>query len=156
MAISEEQRHDLHDVLRDKLGRESAGVLMELVPTHDRDQLATKTDVAVLGSELRAEMSDLRSEMGDLRGDLHSEMGNIRAEMGALRGDMGELRGEMGELRGDMGELRGEMGELRGDMDQRFAQILSEISSQTRQLTMGLVGFSVATWGALLGGAILT
>ena len=142
MAISEEQRHDLHDVLRDKLGRESAGVLMELVPTHDRDQLATKTDVAVLGSELRAEMSDLRSEMGDLRGDLRSEMGNIRAEMGALRGDMGELRGEMGELR--------------GDMDQRFAQILSEISSQTRQLTMGLVGFSVATWGALLGGAILT
>ena len=89
---------------------------MELVPSHDRDQLATKTDVALLGSELRV---------------------------------------EMGDLRGEIGGLRGEMAELRGDMDRRFGEVLERMASHSRQHTTALIGFSLATWGALLGGAVL-
>jgi len=120
MAISEQQRHNLHDALRDTLGSEHAGVLMEMFPAHDRNELAAKADLHVLGSELRGEMAELRGDMDRRFGEVDRRFSEVIAEIAHLRGDMTLM-----------------------------------MATQTRQLTMGLIGFSVATWGALLGGAVL-
>lgn len=55
---------------------------------HDPERLATKDDLAVLGSGLRAEMAELR-------GDVRTEMADLRVEMAQLRT---ELKTEMRDL----------------------------------------------------------
>lgn len=70
MSVSEYQRHQLFQWFEESMGPERAATMMEVLPTVDWTQVATK--------------SDLRGEMGELRG-----------EMGELRGEMGELRGEI-------------------------------------------------------------
>lgn len=46
----------------------------------DPQRLATKDDLAVLGSELRAEMADLRTELRTGLADLRVEMAELRTE----------------------------------------------------------------------------
>ncbi|MEM9561566.1 MAG: hypothetical protein AAGA93_03045 [Actinomycetota bacterium] len=72
MEITENDRLDLRQALAESLGSEHlANVAMEAMPPLDYDQLATKTDLDILGRELRAEMAELR---GELRGDLASNL----------------------------------------------------------------------------------
>jgi hypothetical protein len=83
MAITERKKQRLLDRLRRVLDPETAELLMEVTVPANVD-LASRSDITALGSELRGEMSKLRGEMGELRG-----------AMSELRGEMGELRGEM-------------------------------------------------------------
>ena len=94
----DEDRRELFDLLEPRLGSRGAALLMAQLPPVGWAELATKTDLAALRSEL---MGEIRGEMGDLRG----EMGGLRGEMGGLRGEMGGLRGEIAELRGDVANL---------------------------------------------------
>jgi hypothetical protein len=71
--------------------------------SQDFSDLATKSDLALMRSELHAELGEVRSE-------LRAEIGTLRAEIGEVRGD---LRVEIGEVRG---ELRTEAGSIRGTM----------------------------------------
>lgn len=80
MAIDERSRHDLYVKLEQTLGAAEASTLMEHLPPVGWADVATKRDLDVFATELRAEMSELRSE---------------------LRGEMSELRGEIGGVRGE-------------------------------------------------------
>jgi hypothetical protein len=73
MAIAESRRLTLFESAKTSWGEDTAQTLMDLLPP-DPMALATKSDLAVLGSELRVEMADLRSETAKLGGDLRSEM----------------------------------------------------------------------------------
>ncbi len=72
-------------VKQSSLGKEGADIVMNALPTVDWTDLATHDDLALLRSDLRAEMAELRSD--------------LRGEMAELRSD---LRGEMAELRNDV------------------------------------------------------
>jgi len=85
MTTSEKDRRNLFNDLEAALGGEAANNLMELLPHIPASELATRADVAAMGSSLRGEMAELR-------GELRSEMAELRGEMGQLRG---ELRAEM-------------------------------------------------------------
>ncbi len=82
------------------------------------EELATKADLAQLGSELRTEMAEssteLRAEMAQLGTELRAEINELRVEMAETRA---ELRAEIAETRT---ELRAEMAatraELKGDI----------------------------------------
>jgi hypothetical protein len=63
MAISESDRHELHDRLIRALGPEAAGTLMGYLPPVGWADVATKRDLEVLATELRAEMAALRFEL---------------------------------------------------------------------------------------------
>jgi len=89
MAIDERSRHDLYVKLEQTLGVAEASTLMEHLPPVGWADVATRRDLDVFATELRAEMSELRAE---------------------LRGGMSELRGDMSELRGDIVGIRGEFG----------------------------------------------
>jgi hypothetical protein len=74
MAISEADRADLYAGLVETLGSRRAETLMSAIPLYDLDQVATKADLQVLASDLRAEMAELRAEF-------HTEIGALRKTM---------------------------------------------------------------------------
>ena len=81
MTIDEKTRLDLRQEFEKLFGARLADAAMEAMPPLDYDQLATKTDLANLGIELRGEISGLRGEMADLRGDLRGEMASMLRTM---------------------------------------------------------------------------
>ena len=79
--LTEAQRHQLSSELTEVLSTEGAAILMDVVGSATNAELATKTDVAELRSEVKTEMAELRSE--------------IRSESAGLRADMAELKQDL-------------------------------------------------------------
>ena len=75
MTISDEARYRLHQRLDEMLGAQEAAALMSQLPPMGWGDLATKRDLADLGSSLRSEMATLRSQMGFEMGALEARMG---------------------------------------------------------------------------------
>lgn len=82
--VSDNERRQLFTVLEESLGHEPAATMMELLPAGGGADLARKSDLLMLGSELRGEMAELRGEVRELRGE--------------MRGDVGELKGQIALL----------------------------------------------------------
>lgn len=82
VAISEAARNDLYTGLSELLGPERTETLMSAIPLNDLDEVATKSDIlllksdiALLGAELREEFrSELRSEVDSLRVELSGQI----------------------------------------------------------------------------------
>ena len=92
--------HDVHELYRrlsDQLGPETTELLMSRMPLTPTNELATRTDVELVRTELRSEMADLRSElrgeMADLRTDLRTEMAEMKSE---LKSDLTRLTVALG------------------------------------------------------------
>ncbi len=79
MTVSEIERTELAAHLVNAIGKEPTETLMKGLLLEGKDRLATKDDLKILGTELRAEIAELRAE---------------------VRGEIAELRGEMVALRG--------------------------------------------------------
>ncbi len=71
----------------------------------DHGEMATRSDIQALRSEMREMRGEIHGEMREMRGEIHSE---IHSEMHEMRS---EIHGEMREMRGEMREMatRGEM-----------------------------------------------
>ena len=83
MAVTGEERHELHNHFEESMGRRMAANLMELLPPEGWGDLATKQD-------LLATRHDLATEIGGVRRDLATEIGGVRrdlAHLGALTGE---------------------------------------------------------------------
>lgn len=87
MAVTEEQRHDLHSYFQETMGRERAVVMMELLPPVGWGEVATKQDLAMGLENLRlavhAEIADVRTEIASVRTEIASvrtEIADVRAE----------------------------------------------------------------------------
>jgi hypothetical protein len=74
MVVSASARNRLFNTLRSQLGDEDAATLMDSLPPGGWDDVATKTDLREVRSELKTEIADLRSE-------LKTEIAELRAEM---------------------------------------------------------------------------
>lgn len=79
MTIDEASRLHLYEKARSTWGAEAADTLMNAIPT-DPDRLATRDDLATLGSELRGEMAELRSELRGEMAELRSEIATASSE----------------------------------------------------------------------------
>ena len=111
MSISEFQRHQIFQWCEEVMGPERAAIMMDLLPPVGWGDIATRTDLHALRSDLRGEMAGLRAELKDdmaaLSTELRSEMASLRAELkDETAGLRVELKDEMAGLRAD---LRGEM-----------------------------------------------
>jgi len=85
------ERRELYDALQHTLGAVPATTLMDLLPPVGWADVARRSDVDNLRTELRGEMAKLRGEMAELRG----EMAEVRAE---LRGGLAEMNGRFDGL----------------------------------------------------------
>jgi len=81
MAVDERRRKALYDALEERIGREEATTLMELLPPVGWADVATKEDLRQL--ELRID-----ARIDGLRGEMTGEMAGIRGEMAGLRGEL--------------------------------------------------------------------
>ena len=63
MSISEAARHDLYNGLSDLLGPERAETLMTHLPRYDPAEVATKSDLVELKTDLEAGIAGLESSM---------------------------------------------------------------------------------------------
>ena len=81
MSVTEYERHQIFQWYDEAMDRERASIMMKLLPPVGWGVIATKADLAMLGSSFRAEMSvmeaNLRGEIALLRGEMHREIGRL-------------------------------------------------------------------------------
>ena len=75
MAVSESDRHELHDKLIETIGERAAESLMAYLPPVGWGDVATKQDLAGLAT---------RVDLAELRTELKVEMGELRTEIAAV------------------------------------------------------------------------
>ena len=68
--LTEAQRHQLYSELTEVLSTEGAAILMDVIGSVTITELATKTDIAELRSEVRSETASLRADMAELKQEL--------------------------------------------------------------------------------------
>ena len=77
MPSNDDDRRELFDLLESGLGSRTAALLMAHLPPVGWAELATKSDVASLRSELKGEMAELRGEMAELRADVTDKLSGL-------------------------------------------------------------------------------
>ncbi len=126
MSISEAERHEIYELIRAATSDRVANNVMSLLPPVGWADVATKTDLESLRTEMHAEF-----------GSVGSEFGSVRSEFGSVRSEFDSVRTEFSVVRADMRALEAN---LRTEMHQ-------SIRSQTWALiawTTGLAGLIVA------------
>ena len=68
---------------------EPASLILELL-RQMRAELATKTDLQGVRSELKSEIAGLRSEVADVKSDMHSLRADVAADILSTRNDLSE------------------------------------------------------------------
>ena len=92
------------------------------------EELATKADLAQLGSELRTEIAESRAE-------LHTEINKVRSEIAEARTELSaELHAEINKVRTEIAETRAE---LRAELNTQINKVQTEIA-ETRAEIAGL------------------
>jgi hypothetical protein len=83
--VSDRDRRDLYAKLRDELGERSADAMMELLPPAGWGDVARRSDIQSLRSELTGEMSvlraELRSDILGLRSDMKLELASMQTRL---------------------------------------------------------------------------
>ena len=77
VTASESRRHELYNGLALVIGPELTETLMSFLPPVPFIDLATKDDIAGLGTELRTEMTELRTEMTGFKAEVRSELRDL-------------------------------------------------------------------------------
>jgi capsule polysaccharide export protein KpsE/RkpR len=104
--------------------REQAEIQVQLVLESIEEEMATKTD-----------LSEIRTEMASMKGELKTDIAEVRTEMasmkGALKSDIAEVRTEMasmkGELKADIAEVRAEMAFMKGELKTDMASLKTDL-----------------------------
>lgn len=125
MTISDSQRTDVHNCLRDLMGQEMADIMMELLPPVGWGEVVRRQDVNGLGISLRAELSETRS-------DLQREIQAVRHE-----------------LKTEIQEVRAELATFREVTNSRLESLEKSINGLKQSMT-ALIGCNVAMFGVVL------
>ena len=157
MDLDEESRRIVHDWSAESGGPEVAAALMANLSPVPPSELATKTGLERLGSELRGEMAGVKIEMVELGSELRVEMAGVKIEMAAVKVEMvelgSELRGEMAGVKIEMAGMRGEITELRGEVKGQIGELRGEIKAQLPRLyaanLVGMIGVAALVLGAV-------
>lgn len=77
---TEAQRAKVYGAVAEHWGEEVAVAIMELLPPHDMDDFARKSDIALL----RGEFGELRGELGELKGQFSALSGKVDAQFSKI------------------------------------------------------------------------
>ena len=113
------------------------------------EELATKADLAQLGTELRSEMAETRTE---LSAELHTEINKVRTEIAETRTQLSaELQTEINKVRTEIAETRAELSaELHTEINKVYTEInkvRTEIAETRAELRTDIAGLRAETKG---------
>jgi predicted nucleic acid-binding Zn-ribbon protein len=127
----------------------------------DLASLATKADIATLGSDLRSEIATLGSDTKSDIVTLASEIATVRTDFSALRADIASaqatIRSEMTNLatKVEFAAWRGEMissiAAVRAEIAEAKAQTRSEVSDARSDIVKWVVGLVLVQGGIVVG-----
>ena len=169
MAITDSQRTDVHNCLRDLMGQKMADIMMELLPPVGWGEVVRRQDVNGLGISLRAELSETRSdlqreiqavghelktEISEVRSERKIEIQEVRSE---LKTEIQEVRSELkaeirefrNELKTEIQEVRAELATFREVTNSRIDSLEKSINGLKQTMT-ALIGCNVAVFGVVL------
>ena len=158
MAMTAEERDELHELLQRQLGIRGADLLMDGLAAAEAMEERLTLRIELARAEMHTEIGELRGQFYELRG----EFGELRGEFGELRGEFGELRGQFGELRGEVGAeigavhreigaVRADLGEFRGEVGQEFGKVRVEMAAQNRIMVFATVTAGIGVVSIVLG-----
>ena len=130
MSPSEMKRLTLFEKLIDVFGEEPAVTLMENLPPGGWDQVASKTDLQTLKTEVNAKMDVGFAKMDGQFAEVNAKVDGQFAKVNA------KMDGQFAEIRGEFAEVRGDMKAMEGRID--------------RQVSRDIRNFAFATMGMIL------
>ena len=147
MTISDSQRTDVHNCLRDLMGQEMADIMMELLPPVGWGEVVRRQDVNGLGISLRAELSETR---GDLQREIQAVRHELKAEIREFRSELKtEIQEVRSELKTEIQEVRAELATFREVTNSRLDSLEKSINGLKQTMT-ALIGCNVAMFGVVL------
>ena len=81
MSISEAERHEIYELIKAATSDRVANNDMSLLPPVGWADVATKSDLDALRTEMRAEFGSVQSGFGAVRADMRAMEANLRTEM---------------------------------------------------------------------------
>lgn len=85
--MSEAARNDLYNGLSEVLGPERAETLMSYLPRYDPGEVATRSDLDSIRTEIADLRSELKSDIADLRSEVKADTASVRSEL-ATHGEL--------------------------------------------------------------------
>jgi hypothetical protein len=133
VAITEDERHELHQGLIEVLGRGRAKTLMEYLPPVGWADVATKRD---LDHQSAVTRRDLEVATGRLNQDMTSGFRSVRQEMST---GLADVRQEMSTGLADVRqEMTAGLADVRQEMTAGLADVRQEIAAVEVRLERGL------------------
>jgi chromosome segregation ATPase len=120
------------------MGEQEARALAEGLDQALREEVANKTDLAAVKTELSADIAALKAE---LSADIAALKAELSADIAALRT---ELRAEIAEVRT---ELRAEIAEVRTDLRAEIAAVRIDLAAVKHDMLRWMVGVAFAQAG---------
>ena len=113
-------------------GATAIGAAEALAEAMGQADLATRSDVAWLRTELKGDVTMLRTEVigaiGTLRTEFKGDLSTLRAEVTGKIGELkADLTGKIGDLRAD---LTGKIGDLRGELKSDIAALRIDVTGK--------------------------
>jgi hypothetical protein len=140
MAVSEQDRHELHGSLEQVLGPGPAATLMAHLPPVGWADVATKRDLDVLAERLEAKLIGVEHRMEARMGGLEHRMGGVEHRMEGLEERMEGLEERM-EARMEAGEHR-IMATLHRELNHQMRTMVLALSA-TSSVTLAAVGIAI-------------
>lgn len=84
MTSREAKRHDLYNVLTEKLGVEETDTLMAYLPTQPHEVLATKADLEAVSAQLGGRIDGLGRELSSLRTEMGHRIDSVNRRLDRL------------------------------------------------------------------------
>lgn len=109
MGEHDDRKQRITDLFGEVMDRGKASELTSLLVPMPWEDLARRSDLERLGTELRSEMSGLKVELKGEVADVRKEVGDLRKEVGDLRV---ELHDGFASLRGEVDGLKGQLPRL--------------------------------------------
>ena len=147
MTITDKQRTEVHNCLRDLMGQEMADIMMELLPPVGWGEVVRRQDVNGLGVALQAELSETRS---DLRREIQAVRHELQAEIQTFRGELkAEIHTVRGELKTEIQTVHGRLMTFQQVTESRLDTLEGRIDDLKSTITT-LIVCNVAMFGVVL------
>ncbi len=150
--MSEKDRRQIHDELRQWLSDEAADKLMARLPEQDWTDVVRQRDMDLLRAELHADMAGLRVELLDEMRKLSHRMDRLEARVDGLETKIDGAEARVG-ARIDRVEARIDSLDARIDsLDARIDKLDARIGGLMPRLLLAQFAGSLVAVGAVLGG----